>query len=550
MRTITLTSPIGLWKPVPRWLLLAAIALAGLGAARAQIVAESLWSVSAGGSGWDYGRQIAVDSGGNVIVAGQFGDSATFDQITLVGTASEQYGLGNAFIAKYSSEGTLLWAQAITRSTTNLLSCGLVIRPDDTIYVAAQAFGDNDSRDLVLSKFDADGNLLWTKVKPNIGFSNGAPTKLMGLDGAGNLYLAGGVKAPDFFFQGLIVLKLDAEGNELWRRVSPAGPQGGSSTSVFATGIAVDLEGNCAVTGWFGVPPYSSTYLNLGSVVLHSNNKYSTAFTLKYDSAGDLLWAKVISSLSGISNGAGDVVTDESGAVNVTGSGTLPPENGSNDGLFLVKYDKSGNLAWAKTSAGTGSSSGNKITFAANGNVLVLGQLQGTGALQLDSIDFTNAEQGAVLYFLLVFNPDGQLTAAAELLRAPPSPDTYSYHQSALLMSFTPDASGDIYCSGSFYGSLSLGSTSLTSNPQEGDLFLIKFSGASLGSPILQLVHSADQLLLSWPANQTGFILESTANLSGTNWSAVTNVVNVVGSQNVVSSQLSGQGCFFRLRKP
>jgi hypothetical protein len=50
--------------------------------------------------------------------------------------------------------------------------------------------------------------------------------------------------------------------------------------------------------------------------------------------------------------------------------------------------------------AGTNSSSGNEITFTPNGNMLVLGQLQGTGALQLDSIDFTNAEQGAVLYFL------------------------------------------------------------------------------------------------------------------------------------------------------
>jgi hypothetical protein len=96
-------------------------------------------------------------------------------------------------------------------------------------------------------------------------------------------------------------------------------------------------------------------------------------------------------------------------------------------------------------------------------------------------------------------------------------------------------ASGDVYCSGSFYGSLGFGATSLTSDPQEADMLLIKFSGASLDSPRLQLVHSADQLLLSWPANQTGFILESTTHLSGTNWSAVTNVVNVVGNQNVVS---------------
>jgi RHS repeat-associated protein len=58
-------------------------------------------------------------------------------------------------------------------------------------------------------------------------------------------------------------------------------------------------------------------------------------------------------------------------------------------------------------------------------------------------------------------------------------------------------------------------------------------------------------LTLSWPSSATGYLLQSTSNLAdAATWNSVTNSVTVVGDQNTVTVDLTGQGRFFRLKKP
>ena len=66
-----------------------------------------VWVRSAGGSGDDRGKGIAVDASGNVYVTGQFSSSSmVLDTITISTTAGN-----DAFIAKYNSSGDILWAK-------------------------------------------------------------------------------------------------------------------------------------------------------------------------------------------------------------------------------------------------------------------------------------------------------------------------------------------------------------------------------------------------------------------------------------------------------
>jgi hypothetical protein len=60
---------------------------------------------------------------------------------------------------------------------------------------------------------------------------------------------------------------------------------------------------------------------------------------------------------------------------------------------------------------------------------------------------------------------------------------------------------------------------------------------------------AGDSVILWWPTNATGLLLESAVTLKDTVlWSPVTNAPSTVGDQLVVTNSLSGEQRFFRLR--
>jgi hypothetical protein len=68
--------------------------------------------------------------------------------------------------------------------------------------------------------------------------------------------------------------------------------------------------------------------------------------------------------------------------------------------------------------------------------------------------------------------------------------------------------------------------------------------------PVLAIVRSGANMVLSWPTNSIGFTLESAASISpGSLWSAVTNSVSVAGDQNAVSLPSDDPTQFFRLKR-
>jgi hypothetical protein len=71
------------------------------------------------------------------------------------------------------------------------------------------------------------------------------------------------------------------------------------------------------------------------------------------------------------------------------------------------------------------------------------------------------------------------------------------------------------------------------------------------GSPPLRIFFTTtNTAVIAWPASSTGFGLQVNTNLSTTNWTAVGNAVNLVGSENqVIVSPPSGRQ-FFRLKFP
>ena len=241
------------------------------------------------------GIDIAVDGSGKSYVIGSL--VPNFD-----GENSAIFGAGEP------NETTLV-------STGDLSGCGT---PNGT----CAAF-------LFVAKYDSRGLLIWAKraVQGQSLIEGGG----IGIDTAGNSYITGGYYESATFAPGepnevtllaplnydIFVAKYDVNGALVWaRRAGGLGLDSGKS-------IAVDSLGNSYVTGGFDAPPgFSSAIFGAGE----SNETALNAewrlgiFVAKYDTNGNLDWAKGVSGYTGDGTQSGfGIAVDNAGNSHVTG---------------------------------------------------------------------------------------------------------------------------------------------------------------------------------------------------------------------------------------
>jgi hypothetical protein len=95
-------------------------------------------------------------------------------------------------------------------------------------------------------------------------------------------------------------------------------------------------------------------------------------------------------------------------------------------------------------------------------------------------------------------------------------------------------------------GTMSGGSYSLS-----GGFWGIYAAVQTPGSPLLTITPSGSSVLISWPATNTGFVLQKTPALGASpSWSNVGLTTNVVDGTNTVTVPVSGGNLFFRLINP
>lgn len=132
---------------------------------------------------------------------------------------------------------------------------------------------------------------------------------------------------------------------------------GPSSSGDNFADMKVDALGNVYVTGsQFGISS-------------------STIVTVKYDAAGNQLWAASYDGPGTGSDAAAALAIDASGNVYVTGKEF---GNGTSNDLVTIKYDANGNQLWVASYNGLGNRQdlGNAIAVDGSGNVYVTGQSQ------------------------------------------------------------------------------------------------------------------------------------------------------------------------------
>jgi hypothetical protein len=350
-----------------------------------------LWAKSEGGFYGDNAESICIDTNGNFYITGSFSsDSITIGSITLF-NAFISSNTGDVFIAKYTPNGTVLWAKSAGGNnydygqsvsidiSGNVYMSGNFISPSIIFGTTNLTNEDTlgNSSDIFIIKYATDGTLLWSK---SVGGNGNDNAESVSTDANGNLYINGYFFSPTITFgtttlsnagnDDIFIVKYNSDGTVLWAKSI------GGTGYDYSNSVAIDANGNAFLTGSF-----SSPVITFGTTSL-SHVGYGDIFIAKYTPEGTVIWAK---SAGGTSYDYGQSVsTDISGNVYMSGNfrspsiafGTTTLVNvGNLDNIFIAKYSTDGNGLWAK-SVGVGGNNvyyGSFVSSDSSSNVYIIG---------------------------------------------------------------------------------------------------------------------------------------------------------------------------------
>ena len=345
-----------------------------------------------GGSSADVGRGVAVDASGNAYVAGftysfgpgnttrsslsllkynrtgsllfqriwscsscssngtEFsdGEGVAVDRsgsIYVIGRSSSYAGHLNVLLLKFDSNGNMLW-QKTWGGTFDNFGRGVAVDGSGNIYVTGDTDSFGFSRDVFLLKFNSTGSLLWQKTWGGTSYDLGEG---VAVDSLGNIYVTGTTWSFGAGGADILLLKFDTSGALVWQKTW------GGAIDDFGYDVAVDSSENIYVTGYTDSP---------------ATGNY--ALLLKFNSTASLLWQRTWGG-SNYNSGYG-VALDAAGNVYVTG--VTASFGAGGDDVSLSKFDPSGALVWQKTWGGSGADYGNAIAVDLWGNVLVTGSVE------------------------------------------------------------------------------------------------------------------------------------------------------------------------------
>lgn len=226
-----------------------------------------IWVKKAGGVNADSGKNLDLDSNGNIYITGNFYNSSTFgetlsNEITLFGNTEA------AFIAKYDNNGAFLWAKSpfYVNGPGASISGDIKIINDNRIVYTGSYFGltlmsdcvsvDGNSEDMIVILYDSDGNFIWNNTLKSDSFDRGLA---LDVDVSNNIIVTG-------YFGDDVVLNegkcnetiLQNKGNgDIFITAYDINGQLLSATSAGSSGwdqgssIDIDNFGNIHITGFY-----------------------------------------------------------------------------------------------------------------------------------------------------------------------------------------------------------------------------------------------------------------------------------------------------------
>lgn len=341
------------------------------------------WLIRAGGTSQERALSIDANDSGNIVIAGYFYGSTTFGTTQLT-----SQGQQDIFIAKYDSSGTLLWARQAGGTNSDLGNsvkfdnAGNVIVTGE--FSGSCSFGTTTivsqagSIDAFIAKFDSNGNLVWAKKGSGQYIDRGTG---IAIDLQDNIYVSGmfsdtisfDVLHPNTMMNSAFIIKLNSAGNEQWFRWF------GSGTSINSGGVNYSSNG-INITGSF-----SGSLSFLGSTIPATINPSLTynIYIGRINVTGNLEFLtsdgsdNEINSTSIATKSNGDLVIGGNFRCRLKdysspyGSGIFCSK-GFRDN-FVASYSNTGNWLWARHFAGKQDDALNSLTIHSDSLIAVTG---------------------------------------------------------------------------------------------------------------------------------------------------------------------------------
>ena len=286
-----------------------------------------LWlrTINGTANGGDVAHSVAVDTQGNVFVAGY-----TFN----TGTS------GDFTVAKFDPDGTRLWLRTINGTANGGDGAqSVAVDTQGNVLVAGAIWNGRADWDFTVAKFDPDGTLLWLRTINGPGDDDDV-AESVAVDTDGNVIAAGYIL--NFWGWDFTVMKFARDGSLLWERHLGGGPND------YAESVAVDTEGNVFAAGvtdntspphsmvakfardgtllWQQIPEFSVrafVAVDTEGNAFASGNGTGRDFTVaKFARDGTVLWQQVFN--TGPNDSALSVAVDTEGNVFAAGDTYIP----------------------------------------------------------------------------------------------------------------------------------------------------------------------------------------------------------------------------------
>ena len=367
---------------------------------------------SIGGSSSDYIQSVARTSDGGYIAGGYF-----LSRTIQVGNETlRSNGSYDGLIIKYSAEGEVEWAKNIGGSSNDYINSIAVT--SDGGYIAGGYFGSNTIQvgdetltnngsgytDGLIIKYNSEGEVEWAK---SFGGSDSEHIYSVASTSDGG-YIAGGYFGSNTIQVGDetllsnggndgLIIKYNSEGAVEWAKNI------GGTSSDYINSVASTSDGGYIAGGYF-----ASDEIQVGNETLTNNSSstsYSDGLIIKYNSEGEVEWAKSfggsrddeIQSVAETTDGGIIVVGDFSGTIQV-GNETLDSVNFASDG-FIIKYSRKGEVEWAKSFVGVESDYINIAAETFDGGVIAGGYFSGTIQVGNETLTSNGGYDGLIIKY-------------------------------------------------------------------------------------------------------------------------------------------------------
>ena len=186
------------------------------------------WQRTLSMSGQHTGRDVALDSSGNVYMCGE-SDLGTLNNTNLT-------------LAKWASNGTHQWTRYLRGSSYGEYGYGVAVDSSDNIYVCGSTSSVGaGSNDLLLVKYNSSGTVQWRRTLGGSGSDEG---KGVAVDSSDNVYVCGTTRSYGNGTRYIMIAKYNSSGTLDWQNTL-----GGTADQDYGEHIKVDSSDNLYVVG-------------------------------------------------------------------------------------------------------------------------------------------------------------------------------------------------------------------------------------------------------------------------------------------------------------